>query len=212
VFIELAAFSLGLSACRIVVDTAVNRDGSGELRTAVVYSAEEKQGSAQTPGNESKSICDNLKENAPPEATFTEEEQDGETYCVTAHPFTSLGELRTLYSRMSNVTVRTLQIELGRFVFDVDVDLTADDQGEPVANEWRLTVPGSLGEHNADQVEGQTLIWEISPGEKANLRAESDVGLGLTTLGNIGASIVALACALAVAAGAGVVYLMRWRR
>jgi len=211
-FLELAAAAWLLSACRIVVDTTVNPDGSGELRTAVVYTAEEQENFAKTPGNESKSICDNLKQDAPAGAAFTEEAHGEEAYCVTTRRFANLRELRQFYAAMNNVTVNELQFELGRLTFDVDVDLTEADEGEGIANEWRLTLPGALGQHNADQIEGQTLIWVVSPGQKASLHAESSVGLGLTTLGPVGAVILACVCGLGAAGGAGMLWLLRWRR
>jgi hypothetical protein len=65
----------------------------------------------------------------------------------------------------------------------VDGSQSSDNPDGGVPNEWRLTVPGALGDHNADRVEGQTLIWNLEPGEKAVLHAESAVGLDLTTLG-----------------------------
>jgi hypothetical protein len=207
-FLELMTVALLLSACRIVVDTKVNPDGSGELRTAVVYTAEEAEGFTQTPGNESKSICENLKNDVPLEATFTEEVHDGETHCVTTRSFTNLRELRTLYAGMGNVTVNELERGLTNFVFDVDVDLTEAQEGEGVASEWRLTLPGTVGEHNADRVEGQTLIWDAASGERTNLHAESAVGPDLARLG----LVLACACSLVVVSLAGVFLLLRRRR
>src|SRR5688572_33130726 len=94
-----------LASCRIVVNTAVNADGSGELRTSVVYSAQEKEDFEKKPENESKGICDNLRKDVPEGATFSEEVRDGETFCTTNRPFRNLGELRTFYAGMSQVTV-----------------------------------------------------------------------------------------------------------
>jgi hypothetical protein len=205
----MTAAALLLSGCRIVIDTRVDADGSGEVRSAVVFTAEEVQGFAQTPGNESKSVCDSLRRDLPPETAFAEEEREGETYCVTTQPFGDLRELRRLYAEMSNVTVNELEMGFGRFVFDVDVDLSeaGPDQEEPVANEWRLTVPGALGANNADRVEGQTLIWTVAPGERANLHAESSVGLDPATLGVAGGAALICLCA-AAALGGGIGFFM----
>lgn len=89
-----------------MVDTRVNADGSGELRTAIVFSAEERQNFAQAPGNEGKGICDQFKTDLPPGTTFTEEEHDGEMHGVTTEPFANLDALRVQYAGMANVTVR----------------------------------------------------------------------------------------------------------
>jgi phosphatidylinositol mannoside-binding LppM-like protein len=212
-FLELIAVSLLLSACRAVVETNVNLDGSGELRTSIVYTAEEKKNFEQTPGNESKSICDNLRKDVPSDATFTEEIRDQETYCVTSRRFSNISELRQLYARMNNVTVNELKLEIGRLTFDVNVDLTSAQEGQGIADEWRLTLPGTITENNAGQVDGQTLIWTISPGDKVNLHAKSDVGLSLATLGPAGALILlACACGFVLLGGIGAFFLLRRRK
>jgi len=171
----LAATTLLLAACRVVVDTNIASDGSGELRTSIVYTAEEKQDFEQKPESEGKSICDGAKEGVPAGATFVEEVHDGETYCVTERHFNNLAELRNFYSSMDRVTVNTLEFEPDRFVLDIDVDQTDNGDGQGLDNEWRLTLPGNLVAHNATRVEGQTLVWEISAGQESNIRAETQV-------------------------------------
>lgn len=197
--------ALLLTACRIVVDTNVKPDGSGELRSAVVFSAQEKENFAQKPENQSKSICDNLGKDVPADARFAEEIRDGETYCTTERSFNNLAELRKFYAGMGQVTVNTLQFELGKFTFDVDVDLTNNKEGEGLVNEWQLTLPGVIGSQNADRVEGQTLVWVIQPGKKGHLHAESEVGMNPATLGAPGALILVAVGSILVLALAGVV-------
>jgi hypothetical protein len=181
-----------LTACRVVVDTDLKSDGSGKLRNAVVFTAKEKEDFAQKPENNSKSICDSTQKGVPAGATFVEEIHDGETYCITERSFSNLAELRKFYANMSQVRVNTLQFELGKFTLDADVDLTNDDNGGGVVNEWHLTLPGEIGSQNADRVEGQTLVWVISPGQKAHLRAESTVALSPATLGTTGNLVLIL--------------------
>jgi hypothetical protein len=182
----LSIVTLFLAACRIVVNTEVKSDGSGQLRTAVVYTAKEKEDFTQKPENKSKSICDGTKKGVPADATFVEEIHDGETYCITERAFNNLDELRKFYANMGQVRVNTLQFELGKFTLDVDVDLTADNNGGGPVNEWHLTLPGEIGVQNADRVEGQTLVWVIQPNQKAHLHAESAVALSPATLGATG--------------------------
>src|SRR5262245_61978806 len=98
----LIAFTL--SACRVVVDTQVNKDGSGELKSSVVFSAEEKHNFENSPGNSGKTICDNLSQNAPPNTTFVQEESADETFCTTVRTFKTIKELRKLYTGMGNIT------------------------------------------------------------------------------------------------------------
>ncbi|MCI0729856.1 MAG: hypothetical protein L0332_24495, partial [Chloroflexi bacterium] len=59
-FMLLATVSLLLAGCRIVVATQVNADGSGERRTDIIYTAEEVASFTQTPGNEGRSVCDQI--------------------------------------------------------------------------------------------------------------------------------------------------------
>jgi hypothetical protein len=198
----LAAAMLLLTSCRIVVNTAVNADGSGELRTSVVYSAQEKEAFEEKPENESKGICDDLKKDVPAGATFNEELTDsGETFCTTNRPFRNLAELRTFYAGMSQVTVNRLDFEFGKFVLDVEVDLSEDEDGASLEHEWGLTLPGEIGTNNADRVAGQTLFWVVSPGEKASLHAESQAGLNPATVGITGTMIAVLILALVAAVG-----------
>ncbi len=194
-----------LTACRIVVDTEVKSDGSGELRSAVVFTAQEKENFSQKPENQSKSICADLGKDVPDDARFVEEIRDGETFCTTERSFSSLAELRTLYAGMSQVTVNTLQFELGKFTLDVDVDLTNNKEGEGLVNEWRLTLPGEIGKHNANRVEGQTLVWVVEPGTKDHLYAESQVGASPSTVGASGGLALIAIGGILVLALAGIV-------
>lgn len=188
----LSSFVLILSACRVVVDTRVNSDGSGELRNSIVFSAQEKQDFTASSDNAGKSICDSLGKDTPPDGTFLEEESGGETYCTTVNVFSNLRGLQDHYGTMGNVTVNELRLSFGKFVFDAQVDLTPKGENEPAPVEWRLTVPGEVADTNADIVNDRTLVWNIEPGQVRTLHAESAVGLDMLTLLFIGAAILML--------------------
>lgn len=194
----LALTALLLSSCRVVVETEIRPGGSGELRSSVVFSAEEQANFEASAGNEGKGICDSLRQGSQVEAEFVEEVRDGETFCTTIRSFDSLRELRGYYGTMGNVQVNELRMALGEFIFDLQLDLTSKDENEPAATEWRLTIPGEIGDHNADAVEGQTLIWAIQPGQVKTLRAESRVGLQRTELALIGAGLLLLGIGVGV--------------
>ena len=196
--LALALAAVVLAGCRTVVDTRLNKDCSGELRTSIVFSAEEKQNFDNAPENAGKSICDQLRTDAPPETVFVEELRDGETYCTTLRAFHTVKDLRSLYDAMLNVTVNELRMGLGSFVFDVQVDLTAQNETEAVAQEWRLTLPGEIGNHNADVVERNTLVWKIAPGETRTLQAESALGPDTATQVLVGGVIISLGSVFAV--------------
>ena len=182
--------TVALSACRVVVDTKVNKDGSGELRTAIVFSGEEKKNFDSAPNNAGKNICESLRSDTPSDVVFFEEARGEETYCTTLHSFSTLKQLRTLYEGMVNVTVHDLRMGLGSFVFNIEVDLTARDGNEAAPNEWRLTMPGEIGNNNADMVESNTLVWNIEPGEVRTLEAESSIGPPMLTQLLLGGLII----------------------
>ena len=188
----LAVTALLLSSCRVVVEAEIRPGGSGELRSSVVFSAQEQANFAASAANEGRSICDGLRRESQVEAEFVEEGRDGETFCTTVRSFDSLRELRGYYGTMGNVQVNELRMVLGEFIFDLQLDLTPKDQNKPAATEWRLTIPGEIGNHNADAVEGHTLIWSIQPGQVKTLHAESKVGWQRTELALIGAGLLLL--------------------
>jgi hypothetical protein len=191
--------AITLSGCRVVVDTKVNQDGSGDLRTSIVFSAEEKQNFESSAGNAGKSICDNLKKDVPAEATFLQQDgANGETYCTTVRAFSTMKKLQGLYAGMGNVAVNELKLGSGTFVFDVQVDLRKRNGNEAVAQEWRLTIPGEIGDNNADMSEGSTLIWNIQPGQVRSLHAESKVGPDPLTWIILGGAIILLGIVIAV--------------
>lgn len=194
----LSAATLLLASCRIVVDTNVRPDGSGELRTSVVFSEQEREDFSEKPENQGKGICDNIENDVPTGAKFVEEIHDGETFCVTERPFSNLAELRTSYAGMQQVTINTLQLESGRFTVDLDVDLSDKDNGGALSNEWQLTLPGQIGSQNADRVEGQTLIWVIAPGEKKNLHAESEGGVAPVVPDSSNSALILVAAGILV--------------
>jgi len=197
-----------LAGCRWVVDTTVNPDGSGLLRTAVVYSSEELTAFASAPGNAGRSICDAHRRDAPSGTTFLEEEHTGETSCIVERRFAELKDLAELYRGINGVTVKRLAFQLGRLTFDVEVEHSSGEE-DGASDEWRLTLPGLAEEHNADRTEGRTLVWEIAPGAREELHAVSWVGLDMGTLGPAGSLILLGIIGLA---GLGIVAVIVLRR
>ena len=197
-YLALMLGALLLAGCRVAVNTIVNKDGSGELRTSIVFSAEEKQNFESAPNNSGKKICDSLRQDSPPDTVFLEETRGDETYCTTLRSFSSLKQLRGLYQGMANVTVNKLELGIGVFTYDVQVDLTPRNGNEAAPNEWRLTVPGTIGDNNADLIENNTLIWNIEPGEIRTLKAESEVGPHVMIQALLGGLIVLLGIIIAV--------------
>lgn len=200
-FLFLAACFL--SACRVVVETTIHENGSGALHNSVVFSAEEKDNFDASPENAGKSICDNLKQGEQADKEFLEEIRIGETYCTSMRSFANLNELQGYYERLGKVTVIELKKGLNHFIFDIQVDLTPKDGNAAASNTWRLTLPGKIGNNNAESIEGHTLTWNIEPGEVAILHAESSVPIN---------PWIWVVMGLTIALGMVSIFLIRHRR
>lgn len=216
-FTGLVAASLLLAACKVNVGTSVDANGSGETRTEIGFTAEEKQSILQLSGGNAENLCDTLQSEGqalPPDAVFAQEERGDETYCVTSQPFDDLDGLKSLYGEMDGVSINELSLVNGKFVYDVDVDFSdAQDTGAlALSLEWRLTVPGSVGTNNADEVDGKTLIWHLTAGRKINLHAESSSGLlnfDSSTLWIVAGALLCCLCLVVIAGGAIAYFVLR---
>lgn len=207
-----------LSGCVLRFATEVRADGSGVLTTEIGFNPDDKALLAEladTPVEE-LDVCGQAAsgEALPPGSRFEREERGPDTYCVAHVPFTSLDDLRQRYVAM-NAEVHELSLEDDRFRYHVTLDLLQGEDASsldligvtPVVT-WELTVPGRLVAHNADEVDGGRLVWQVSLGEPADFRAESDLGVGLPLAG--------IALGLAVCGGLAVLLAVTgfilWRR
>ncbi len=216
-FALLTASTFLLAACHQLHSiTEVRPDGSGELRTEVGFTAEERQNLEDQSGG-SQDFCNTQQ--ATSDATVTEEQRGGETWCITTRKFADLDELKRLYTEQKGVTVNRLEIAGGKFYYDVDVDTSSPDSGlaNVTALTWTVTLPGTPITHNAAQVEGKTLVWTLAPKSgTVNLRAESeairpDSSLPLLPLA-LGGVMVLCLCGVALLGGVGAFFLLRRSR
>src|SRR5262245_12186371 len=115
-----------LSAChQLQVTTRFQPDGSGELRTEVGFTAEERQNlEAQSQNPDPAKYCN--QNQSSPKAVVTEEQRGDETWCVTTQSFANLEELRRLYETRRGLRVNRLEISQGKLVYDIDVDTSSD--------------------------------------------------------------------------------------
>jgi len=219
--VGLVAAVLLLAACQVNVATVVSSTGAGELRTEIGFTPEEKQSVTQLSGKDASSLCADMQSqdtSLPPETVFKQEERGDDTYCVVTQSFKDLDELVKLYQDMNSVTINELSLVKGKFVYDVDVDMSSSDSpaGVAINLEWRLTVPGSVGQnHNADRVDGQTLIWTLTPGKKVNLHAESSLGLfnsDSSTIWIVAGLLLCCLCVVVIAAAAIAFFVLRRRK
>jgi hypothetical protein len=190
--------ALLLTGCKFQADTRIRSNGSGELRTEVGFSAQERENLENQ--NPTSDFCNTAE--AAPGVRVTEELRGDETWCVTVMAFEDLDELARFYEARPGLQVNRLEIVEGRLYYDVAVD-TASESSNFAAFEsvtWSVSLPAAPAQHNAHQADGATLTWNIAPRTgTVHLRAESPTGAGSPALPwLLGA---ALAVALLLAAG-----------
>ena len=160
---------------KLEATTSIKSNGSGELRMEVGFSAEEKANLEKQNPNQ-QDFC--TVSQAPENVTVIEEQRGDETWCVSITAFNNLDELRSLYQQRKGVAINRLEINDGRFYYDIDVDMSSEDSGFSVLKEmrWSVVIPGALVSHNADQVDGNILTWQPAPKSGiVNLTAQSNV-------------------------------------
>jgi hypothetical protein len=224
--LSLAALAaLALSACTLQVNASVSPEGSGEL---VVEIGPETDELAQLAAlnltlEEACSPATSTGLDLPPDTVYRLEPRGDERWCVLVIPFPDLETLQGVLSpSISALGVNTLSLAEDRFIFDISLDLTRPVEFKglelpPTVIFWNLVLPGQLAGHNADQVDANTLSWEIKPGVFRTLRAESTLGGGLPEGGLSGliTRAVGFACLCGLGLGAavgGLWYLVRRRK
>jgi len=189
--ILLVVSALLLAGChKLEVMTKVESNGSGELQMGVGFSAEERT-NLEKQNNNAQGFCNTSQ--APPNVTVIEEQRSDETWCITVTPFMDLEELRSLYEQSQGIKINRLEISDGKFTYDVDVDTLSETSDFSVFTvlTWSVILPGAPIEHNADQVDANTLTWNPPPESGIiNLRAESEVPRGGFSFPPCGAALI----------------------
>ena len=175
----MAALAALLAGCQFNFITRIGPTGAGSLTTEVGLSADEAAQLSSFAGEEGAGPCAGMTsqvQDGGDASAFVEEMRGTETWCVSTQAFDDGSQLETLYRRLEGVTIHELAEREGIFVYDIDVDLQAP-QGAPAvpAITWTVELPGKLGDHNADRVNGQRLEWTLRPGESRRLTASSDL-------------------------------------
>ncbi len=207
--------ALALSACSLDVRNTIAPDGSGELIVEIGPEAGELDQLAAL-NLTLEQACNpaiSASLSLPPQTVYRLESPGEAPRCILSIPFVDLESLRgVLTSSLSSITVNVLSLSDERFIYDISMDLTRRPEIQELALPqtrvtWQLTPPGQLAGHNADRVDGDTLIWEVGPGEFRTLRAESTFGGGIPEGGLRGLALrvfgYACLCGLGFAAFAG---------
>ncbi len=180
-YLIILASALTLGACTLQFDTTIADTGAGVLKWEYGLNKEEIKALADK-GTSPDEFCNKIQSqgNAPPEAVIAKEQRGEEFYCVITTPFKNLAELRSAYAAIDGVTINTLELANNKLVYDIDVHISANDPqlgGLQPLIAWKLTPPGAVDSHNADKVEGDTLIWNFKVGEQRRIQAESSTGI-----------------------------------
>lgn len=160
---------------KLEATTKIGPNGSGELRMGVGFSTEERA-NLEEQGANPQDFCNTSQKN--PNITVTQEQRGDETWCFSVIPFKNLEELRGLYGEKEGIKINRLEINDDKFYYDIDLDTLSDNSSFSTLTDikWSLELPGKPLDHNADQVEGNTLTWTSTPENGViNLRAESEI-------------------------------------
>jgi hypothetical protein len=217
----LAGAALILAACKVDIISTLRPDGSGELRTEMGLTPEDKQALEAFSNGGTQDLCTSIQAQGgspPPGMVFEQEERGDETWCVATEPFGNLDDLRSLYADMQGVTVNRLEIKDGRLYYDITLDLSeGSTPPSSIDLTWQIEVPGTVGVNNADSVEGRRLTWGLPLGGTVNVHAESVLG-GLALPGGtspwvaVGAVVLACLCLIVLAVIVVVVVVVARRR
>jgi hypothetical protein len=172
-------FALLLGACQANIVTHVETSGAGTLTIEIGLTPDEVAQLESFGGEAAPSPCAAMAlegAEAWDAPAFEEELRGQETWCVSTQTFEDTSQLEALYRRLTGVSIRELVEREGIFVYDVAVETQAP-QGIPLAPSitWVLELPGKIGDHNADRVNGQRLEWTLRAGESRRLMASSDL-------------------------------------
>jgi hypothetical protein len=174
--VVLVIGALLLAGChKLQATTKIEANGSGELQMGIGFSAEERAKMEKQNSNP-QDFCNTSK--PPPNTIVTEEQRGEETWCITTARFKNLEQLRSLYEQRKGITINRLEISNGKFYYDVDVDTLSETSNFSAFTSitWSVVLPGAPIEHNADQIEENTLTWTPTPQSGViNMRAESEV-------------------------------------
>jgi hypothetical protein len=212
-FILLAWGALLLSACTVNFHTVINKDGSGDWITEMGFTKSDQE-SLQSFGYANiEAYCNEAAADLPDNATMTIEQRGEETYCVFTASFASLEELRQAYAETDGLTINRLEIVDGVLYYDIAMDMSSDsgDLDSALSTTWMVTMPGTIQNHNAPQIEGNKLIWPLASGQVVSIQAQSKIsGFALTgdTTTWITVALGCLCCLIILIVVAVVVFLV----
>lgn len=185
IVVLLAAVAV-LSSCTFVIDTDLGSNGSGTVTIGFSMPRAEALTLETMSDVSLEDICReaNFGTTAETDVVPVYADEDGVVSCFATQSFDNVQDLARIYENYG-AQVDTLGKQSRRFMFDAVLDLSdvstdnlglfggLDVDGEI---EWRLTMPGTPTESNADEVAGSTFIWRIPLGARTDMHAVSNTG------------------------------------
>lgn len=169
-----------LTACSISITTKINADGSGELGFTYKFTQDDLTQLGGM-GLNADTICTDLQSQGgtmPEDQTFKQEKHGDETWCVASQKFDNLETSKAGLSA-AGLTINTLEINADQLTFDAVVDLSGQDttgmENMPVTINYELTVPGKITNHNANKLNGNTAVWNLTLSAATNIHLESSL-------------------------------------
>jgi hypothetical protein len=170
----MLATTASVLGCEFQGLTTIRANGSGELRTEVGFTADERARlEAQAGPNRPQNFCNVPSDQTTSGVTITEEQRGAETWCVTTTRFDDLRELRRLYEDRKGIRVNRLEISAGQLFYDVDIDTSSRTSDFSVFSriEWTVVLPSAPTYHNDAQVDGSSLTWSVAAPDRHGGRA-----------------------------------------
>jgi hypothetical protein len=166
-----------LSSCTANFVTDLKSDGSGFFSQEYIMTQDELTSSGITPG---ENLCTedmglNLSD-MPPGTTVRQEQEGDEIRCIFGSPFTTIDELRTIYTDYMDATVNDLRIQDGKAYYDVTINMGDGQDTMGFLVYWIVKLPGSISDHNATKKDGNSLTWEVPSSGDVNMHATSKTG------------------------------------
>jgi uncharacterized protein YceK len=191
-FLLAVTAALILSGCKANVITKINSDGSGNFKQEIGFTAEEMT-TLSSLGSGSDFCATMGSENSVTGASISQEKRGDETWCIFDTPFSTLDELNTLYSS-ADTSVNDISINNDNLHYEVTVNMSGTNATAGLLQtKWIVTMPGKVSNHNANEISGSTLTWDLTLGQDMNLIADSSTKGGLNNTWTI-VLVVGLLC------------------
>lgn len=155
----LTLLALLIAACDVIggsMDTVIEVDESGYVEISV--------GFAEDPASDPTDCAEDQGE-WPPGTSVTTSRGSGAVWCNYQIPFGTLQELRNLYDTLfaDALRIQCLAFQDERLIYHVELISDEAGEGDSYSIPIRLHLPGPIGSHNADEVDGNVLTWNLTP-------------------------------------------------